>query len=281
MAVETFIYVTCPSECTRIDIDFSRGTSEVVYSGDYSVNVGNIIYNSILNEYFIAEVVCPSNAEFEYWKCGVGSSLSTARSNANRVTSGSSGGLSYDYWGYARNPTEATYASWIDTYHDQGTNTYLYIEPVVSVSRDEIADWDWSISNCGNATARQTSNSYNALYTGSPTTDFHHGVWNDFVDKIYEVLSALGESWQTSYGSMNLTTKSGTYIRSSPYTLTALKYNTLIYNISYCYHCARGRGWAYSDDDIVTAGVTPVEAQMLLDIADRINDCIYWYNLNL
>ena len=67
-----------------------------------------------------------------------------------------------------------------------------------------ITPWSWNASN-GQASAAHTRAAYNALITKSNTTNFSRYVWNDLVNKIYEVVRALSRNWNTQYASLGAT----------------------------------------------------------------------------
>ena len=64
-----------------------------------------------------------------------------------------------------------------------------------------ITPWSWTSSN-GTATAAQTQAAYAALTSNGNTSSFHRNVWNDFVNKVNQVLAALNLSWVDTYGTI-------------------------------------------------------------------------------
>lgn len=86
----------------------------------------------------------------------------------------------------------------IDTVSDQwaGAQTFTTEEgkpaPVVDL-------WSWTDSN-GMATAAQTRTAYAILTGAQPADGFSHLVWNDLVDKVEEMRTALGGVWDTVGG---------------------------------------------------------------------------------
>lgn len=58
-----------------------------------------------------------------------------------------------------------------------------------------ITPWSWERSN-GTATNEQTRQAYAALVGKDYTAKFSYHVWNDLVNKTYEVAIALGRGWQ-------------------------------------------------------------------------------------
>ena len=276
------IAVSCPSNCSRVEVSISNGESYTTSSGNY----GEVCWlpNGCS---FTAEAFCSSSYTFDYWKVGVGGTLSEAETNMNRVTSSSSSGT--DYWAHTNNPSSVTTYNWISTtYQDKGVLIYIYIEPIVSSSGggggggsgsgsddlESVDPWDWQSRNGDtgggyNATANQTIAAYNAVTkaSGYDISDFSHHVWNDLVYKIYSARVAAGLTWRADYASYN-----NTLMNSSPYTLTAAKYNSAIWNVSHLYNYLR-ESYCYSDSDIVSSGDT-VYGYYFTDLTYYLNRCI-------
>ena len=62
-----------------------------------------------------------------------------------------------------------------------------------------VTPWSWTESN-GSATAGQTQTAYAILQGTRSADDFSHMVWNDLVDKVEEMRTALGGIWDTVGG---------------------------------------------------------------------------------
>lgn len=90
-----------------------------------------------------------------------------------------------------------------------------------------ITPWSWTSSN-GTATAAQTQAAYAALTSNGNTSSFHRNVWNDFVNKVNQVLAALNLSWADTYGTISNTRMNYAYED-----LTAARFNALRYNTRY------------------------------------------------
>ncbi len=90
-----------------------------------------------------------------------------------------------------------------------------------------ITPWDWNSSN-GSASAAQTRTAYAALLTQSNTTNFSRYVWNDLVNKIYEVVRALSRNWNKQYASLSATRASYQY-----QSWTAAMFNSARLNTGY------------------------------------------------
>lgn len=130
-----------------------------------------------------------------------------------------------------------------------------------------IAKWDWYSSN-GSTSALLTFSTYSFLGKGNSTEFFVHTVWNDMVDKVYDLLEVTTNWWIPDYTSYN-----GAKIVSSPYELTADKFNSLRNNLdSVCKYLnipITGIGKVYSYDKDY-----PVKASYFTTITDTINQCI-------
>ncbi len=90
-----------------------------------------------------------------------------------------------------------------------------------------IQAWDWNASN-GTATAAQTQTAYVALTSQGVTTNVAHEVWNDIINKIDEVSTALGYVWWAKHA-----TKTLTYVNQALGELTARKFNSARLNTKY------------------------------------------------
>lgn len=121
-----------------------------------------------------------------------------------------------------------TYYLWV-RYYSTSTSGYidLYIDPPEALPT--VDAWSWTTSN-GSASATLTRNAYNAVTGKTAVTNFSYLVWNDMVDKVKEICDALGYGWDSSYA-----TYSNTRMTSSNKTLTAVKFNSLRYNIGKWY----------------------------------------------
>lgn len=122
----------------------------------------------------------------------------------------------------------------------------------------DIDYWSWTSSN-GSATASQTKKAYTAVDSNGKLSDFSYKVWNDMVDKVDEILDAMGYSWSSYYCS-----KSNTKMSSSDKELTAERFNSLRYNIGSHY----GTGIQEVDTGDIVYG------DYFITLADKINDWI-------
>ena len=92
-------------------------------------------------------------------------------------------------------------------------------------STTNITKWSWNSSN-GDATAIQTSMAYTAVVNKTEVSNFAYLVWNDIVDKVYELAFATVKFWDATYA-----TYANTKMTSSDKTLTAVKFNSLRNNL--------------------------------------------------
>lgn len=127
-----------------------------------------------------------------------------------------------------------------------------------------IEPWSWFDSN-GYATASQTTAAYNVLMGNRTTDNFSHLVWNDFVDKVAEVVlatSAYGMDW--SVGGGNYLPKEYCYVYQGD-TLSADIYNSVKYNIGSLMSTGIQN---VSRGDIITG-------YHIVHLADVLNELIY------
>lgn len=118
-----------------------------------------------------------------------------------------------------------------------GVQYFTTAESSVSVE-----EWSWTSSN-GNASASQTKSAYSAAANKGSTGKFSYLVWNDMVDKVYEILDATDGAWNSKYASY-----SATKMSSSDKSLTAKRFNSLRYNIGL--HYSTGIGEVYRGDTV-------------------------------
>lgn len=100
------------------------------------------------------------------------------------------------------------------------------LDATIKTESSVVEPWSWRSSN-GSASTHQTQQAYDAVSHNGSLNDFSYLVWNDLVDKVKEVLDALGYSWNSKFDSYN-----GTKMSSSDKSLTATRFNSLLYNIS-------------------------------------------------
>lgn len=136
-----------------------------------------------------------------------------------------------------------------------------------------INKWDWFDSN-GSASADITTASYYALSKGTPTTNFSHLVWEDMVDKVWEIIKAKTNWWDENYASLS-DTKYLPQNSDGKYELTAVAFNSLRNNIELIGNRddvlgrKTGIGVVYANDTDF-----PVRAVHFTILTSYINDCI-------
>ncbi len=87
--------------------------------------------------------------------------------------------------------------------------------------------WTWNFSN-GSCTATQAKAAYTAVMNKGKTSDFSYQVWNDLVNRVKLIRELRGmTAWLTSYASHG-----NTCMTSSSKTLTATRFNSLVYNLN-------------------------------------------------
>lgn len=90
-----------------------------------------------------------------------------------------------------------------------------------------VIPWTWLASN-GSATDAQTTRTYEVCVGERPVNEFCTAVWNDLVDKVAEMRSAVGE-WDLALGAYYPSSQCK-ITASSPF-LTVTKYNSVRYNV--------------------------------------------------
>lgn len=156
--------------------------------------------------------------------------------NGNRaynIRSNERGGGSSSFDETITNLTPGTRYSWeAQLGYDDGTGTtWLEIYDSGSFTTDEpavqIDRWSWTRSN-GSATNLQTQRAYDVLMGDITADNFAHEVWNDLVDKVAEMRSAKGYTWDRAGGTYPSASGCKLYAGDR---LTADAYNGVRYNI--------------------------------------------------
>lgn len=139
-----------------------------------------------------------------------------------------------------------------------GWTITVTLEETATTDETLIDPWNWNASN-GAASSAQTRAAYNAVSNRGSIRNFSYLVWNDMVDKVYEVLSLKDLSWNTRFASY-----AATKMTSGNKKLSAERFNSLRYNI----------GIHYSTDiDTVSRG-QKVYGWYFIRLADCINGWI-------
>ena len=137
-----------------------------------------------------------------------------------------------------------------------------------------IKKWSWSASNGSNASATVTSNSYYALSKGTKTSNFSHLVWMDMVDKVWEIIRATTNWWDSSHASLS-DTKNLPQNSDGLYELTAVAFNSLRNNIELIGNQSNVLGYKTGIGKVEAQNTDyPVKAQYFLTLANYINSCI-------
>lgn len=104
--------------------------------------------------------------------------------------------------------------------------TWLGAKGFTTNAESEVDEWDWTISN-GSATAAQTQLAYAAITGNGPLTDFSYLVWNDMVNKTYEVIADRNGEWNTTYGTL-----AETLMTATDKAMTARRFNAIVWNLA-------------------------------------------------
>ena len=88
-------------------------------------------------------------------------------------------------------------------------------------------EWDWHDSN-GQATAEETQQAEIALLNKGRVSRFIPIVWNDLVNKVYQLKTEIGDKWIEEYA-----TYQNTLIPDGTYIITANAFNALVQNIKH------------------------------------------------
>lgn len=143
----------------------------------------------------------------------------------------------------------------------------------------EVEYWSWDISN-GNASEEQTLKAYNAIKPYGATIDrdtrnFSFLVWNDIVQKVVDLgLAIKGDYFDWDKTFVNY---AGTKMRERDTTLTAERFNSLLYNIE-LFGKRLGVGTIPTDIPYPVETGDIVLGEYFLTLTNYINDCIEAYN---
>ena len=141
-----------------------------------------------------------------------------ASSSFDETITGLEPGTRYS-WEAQLGYNDGTGMTWLDIY-DSGS--FTTDEPAVQIDR-----WSWTRSN-GSATNAQTQRAYDVLMGDITADNFAHEVWNDLVDKVAEMRSAKGYTWDRAGGTYPSASGCKMYAGDR---LTADAYNGVRYNI--------------------------------------------------
>lgn len=110
-----------------------------------------------------------------------------------------------------------------------GWTRVVELDTTAETDSPSIEPWSWSKSN-GSASASQTSAAYSAIRNKGSLSSFSYLVWNDMVNKVKEIVDAKGWGWSNNFSSY-----SATLMSSADKNLTAIRFNSLRYNIGLHY----------------------------------------------
>ena len=189
-----------------------------------------------------------------------------------------------------------TYTVYVRVFNSADTSKYTSSYKSVTLSLGTPAVWSWTSANktetygvykynssdtwtwttSAAATTTNTSNAKSVLDNKTAVSNFSHLVWNDLCAKVMECISCAGGSWDSTYA-----TYANTQMTSSSKTLTATRYNSLLYNIRKYSTSYTGSGYASGTAISGTWGVASgdtVYASYFTNLATAIN---YWINNKL
>ena len=144
-----------------------------------------------------------------------------------------------------------------------GTQPWTWLGAKAFTTKAEVSveEWDWGISN-GSATAAQTQLAYAAITGQGALTDFSYLVWNDIVNKTYEVVADRNGEWNTDYGTL-----AQTLMTSTDKHMTARRFNAVIWNLAQYKTPLNGLTRKAQND--------PMLGSYFIDLTDSINNTIY------
>ena len=147
---------------------------------------------------------------------------------------------------------------------EEGYATVHIVSPGSVVSVDK---WDWYSPN-GEADANTTYNSYLALFDETKSTEeFSHEVWNDMVQKAYDIIWQKTKYWDSTYG-----TVASAKFSAEPYELTAKMFNSLRNNIELLGN--RSDVLGYKTGISAVSSGDDVMGWYFTALTDYMNDCI-------
>lgn len=126
-------------------------------------------------------------------------------------------------------------------------------------AESEVEDWDWTISN-GSASAAQTQQAYAAITGKGQLANFSYLVWNDIVNKTYEVVTDRGGEWNTDYGTL-----AETLMTATDKHMTARRFNAIVWNLA-----------QYKTPSVTRKNTgDPMLGSYFIELANSINNTIY------
>lgn len=127
--------------------------------------------------------------------------------------------------------------------------------------------WTWEGANRTTpdaASASETIQAYNALRGNGRTDAFSHKVWNDLCAVTRDALTSKSRSWNSKYA-----TYDNTIMSTQPYTLTAIRFNSLRLNIDQIANTGIGEKTKYNGELLDSNKVIGNEFIILTDCLNR------------
>ena len=128
------------------------------------------------------------------------------------------GEVEYRFTGLTTGAKYTVRLDWMDAYGDEGHDT-------LETQTVGVRSWSWSNRSGGDATLDEIKDAKEAIDNHGRTSSFSHLVWNDLVNKVNECKHASGVLWNNKY------TTYGNTLMEDDTVLTALRFNSLRYNI--------------------------------------------------
>lgn len=130
----------------------------------------------------------------------------------------------------------------------------------------DVDDWDWTISN-GSATAAQTQLAYTIFASAGANVienwdlkRMSYLVWNDMVNKTYEVVADRNGEWNTTYGTL-----AETLMTATDKHMTARRFNAIVWNLA-----------QYKTPSVTRKNQgDPMLGSYFIELANSINNTIY------
>ncbi len=264
------------------------GTTQqwAIYPGDRTIDVGDwgesettVLYNYTIRRH---AVVFQYSGYTEIWSSGSLDTIGYLSTNPNIDTDT---GEPLSHIAKDDDSGDGTNFS-IKCYVTAGVRYYIFVRGYTGTELGDVLlnvatpldivtinRWDWNSSN-GVASASETYAAYSAIVNKTATTNFSHLVWEDMVDKVWEIIKAKTNWWDENYASLS-GTKSLPQNSDGKYELTAVAFNSLRNNIELIGNRSdvlgrkTGIGVVYAKDTDF-----PVRAEYFITLANYINDCI-------
>lgn len=158
---------------------------------------------------------------------------------------------------------KTTYYVYVDIMNDDLDTFLITFRGTTATTGIDIALWSWVESN-GAASSAQTSLAYDALTTKGKINNFSYLVWNDLVNKIWQVCNYINEEdddpWWPSYNLSFEETKMTYYDK----TMTAARFNSARANV--------GNHYSTGIPEVSTGD--PILGSYFIRLAEKLNEWI-------